>query len=480
MKTCDLIIRNGDVYDGSGHAPIQGDVAIDRDRIVGVGDVSGWQADTEINAAGLAVSPGFIDVHTHDDWAVIGTPDMPFKITQGVTTIIGGNCGINAAPLGTDGELPPPFTTQHLGPDDLYPSLGAYATALKQAAPSVNVAMLVGHSSLRVVVMGADLGRAATDDERAKMAELLNRSLAEGAIGLSSGLDYPPALEAPIDEMVTLARVLSGHDGSVYTSHIRDEVDAVIESVQEAIETGNRSGASLVISHHKCAGESNFGKSTQTLADIDAACEHQRVGVDVYPYVASSSSLLKRYLRDADIIKVMWSTPHPEMGGRMLNDVAAQWGVSREDAVDRLYPAGAIYFDMDEGDLRRIMTHPAAMIGSDGIPGTEKPHPRLWGTFPRVLGHYARDLGLMTLSQAIHKMTGLPAQTFGLSDRGTVREGAKADLVIFDPETVIDQATFDDPERPSLGIRHVLVNGVPALHDGEMTANRSGEFIRRH
>lgn len=479
MTVCDLIIRDGMIYDGTGSPPRSGSIAIDRDRIVAVGDVSRWHADQEIAADGLAVSPGFIDVHTHDDWAALKTPEMPFKITQGVTTIIAGNCGISAAPLQCDGELPPPFTTQDLRDGDLYPDVRHYAAAVDQASPATNVALLVGHSSLRVVAMGDDLDRPATETERETMSALLDQALHDGAIGLSSGLEYPPAQGAPIDEMISLARVLGGHAGAIYTSHIRDEGDELIAAVQEALETGRQASAALVISHHKCAGEKNIGKSVETLAAIDEAQKSQSVAFDVYPYVASSSSLLKQYLRDADAIKVMWSTPYPDMGGRMLNDIAATWGVSREEAVDRLYPAGAIYFDMDESDLRRIMSHPKAMIGSDGIPGMAKPHPRLWGTFPRVLGHYARDLGLFSLSEAIHKMTGQSATTFGLTDRGVIREGAKADIVIFDPETVIDRATFDDSEVPAQGIRHVLVNGVPALADGALTGQRAGGFIRR-
>jgi len=479
MSVCDLIIRGGMLFDGSDAPAIRADLAIDRDRIVAVGDVSEWSSDAVIDASGLAVAPGFIDVHTHDDWAVLKTPDMPFKVTQGVTTIIGGNCGISAAPLRPEHPLPPPFTTQHLSEGDLYHDVATYAEAVKSACPAVNIGLLVGHSSLRVGVMGDDLDRAATPGECQEMASMLNDALSQGAIGFSSGLDYPPALEAPIEEMIALARVLRGHDRSIYTSHIRDEGDYVVEAVREAIETGRQSGASLVISHHKCAGTNNFGKSEQTLAEIDTARISQDVGLDVYPYVASSSSLLKRYLRDANDIKIIWSTSYPSMGGRMLNDIADEWGISRSDAVDKLHPAGAIYFDMSEDDLRRIMSHPGTMIASDGIPGTEKPHPRLWGTFPRALGHYARDQQLMSMSTAVHKMTGLPAKTFNLVDRGVLSVGAIADVVVFDPETVIDRATFDDPEQASTGICHVLVGGVPVLANTEMTGQRSGQFLGR-
>jgi N-acyl-D-aspartate/D-glutamate deacylase len=348
---------------------------------------------------------------------------------------------------------------------------------LAQAAPAVNVGLLVGHSTLRVGAMGLDLDRGATGPEIEQMGGVLERALGEGAIGLSTGLEYPPSKAAAIDEIVPLARRMNAFPDTVYTSHMRNEGDDVLGSVRETLETGRRSGARVVISHHKCAGQANFGKSVETLALIAQAQKEQAVGLDVYPYTAASTALLQSFARDCDEVKVMWSRPHPEMSGRMLNDIAAGWGISREAAIDRLHPAGAIYFCMDEADLRRIIAFPTSMIGSDGIPGSEKPHPRLWGTFPRVLGRYARELGLLDLAQAVHKMTGLSAAQFGLSDRGRLTAGMKADIVVFDAETVIDRATYDDPEQPAAGIAHVLVNGVVTLADGAQTAARGGKFL---
>ncbi|MFT4715838.1 MAG: N-acyl-D-amino-acid deacylase [Paracoccaceae bacterium] len=477
MEQCDVILTGGTVIDGSGSAGFKADVAVKGDQIVAVGDCVGWQADQVLDASGQIVSPGFIDVHTHDDVAVIKTPDMPFKISQGVTTIVAGNCGISAAPFTPCDGLPPPFTLNLAEHAYTYPNVDAYRQAVQKAAPAVNVAMLAGHSSLRANVMKTDLNRPATDAEITQMSETLDLALRQGCIGLSSGLDYPPAFEAPMQEMITLAKTLGAHPNSVYTSHMRDEGDFLVQSVIETIETGRQAKANVVISHHKCAGKANYGKSIKTLKIIAEAQKTQKVSLDVYPYVASSTALIQRFVKDATEVKISWSSPHPEMGGRMLDDIANEWGITREEATDRLHPAGAIYFDMDEGDLQRIIAFPTSMIGSDGIPGAEKPHPRLWGTFPRVLGHYARDLGIISLAQAVHKMTGMSAANFGLKDRGLVRQGLKADLVIFDADTVIDTATFDDPERPAKGISHVLVNGQVSLTGGTQTRIRAGQFV---
>ncbi len=477
MEQSDVILQGGTVIDGSGAPGKIADVAVKGGDIVAVGDCSDWTADQVLDATGQIVAPGFIDVHTHDDVAVMETPDMPFKISQGVTTIIAGNCGISAAPFVPCDGLPPPFTLTFTDPASCYPNVDAYRRGVEAAGPAVNVALLAGHSSLRANVMGVDLDRAATEAEIAKMSQTLDLALRQGCVGLSSGLDYPPSLAAPMSEMVALAKILGRHPKSVYTSHMRDEGDFLVEAVTETIETGRLAKASVVISHHKCAGKSNFGKSVETLGIIAKAQKTQSVALDVYPYVASSTALIHRFVREANEIKVNWSVPHPEMGGRMLDDIAAQWGVSREQATDQLHPAGAIYFDMDEADLQRIIAFPTSMIGSDGIPGTEKPHPRLWGTFPRVLGRYARELGLISLAQAVHKMTGMSAANFGLADRGLVRTGMKADLVVFNADTVIDTATFDDPERPATGISHVLVNGAVSLTNGVQTGVRAGQFV---
>ncbi|MEW2915539.1 D-aminoacylase [Ruegeria sp. ANG10] len=477
FEECDLLIRNASVIDGTGGPISKADVAVSGDEIVGVGLLSCINAQVEIDATELCLAPGFIDAHTHDDWALLRTPDMRFKVTQGVTTVVVGNCGISAAPFRAQEGLPDPFNVTPEVLSSSFETVTDYRRAINDKAPAINVRLLAGHSALRATVMGPDLARAATGEEINQMAEMLDKALTEGAAGLSSGLDYPAAIAAPMEEVVTLARVLRHHPNTVYTTHVRDEGDGVIEAIKEALATGQRADVPLILSHHKCAGARNFGKSKATLAMIDAARMQGEVALDVYPYTASSSALMERFIGAAKDVLVIWSTPHPECGGRTLNDIAAGWDVSREEACAELKPAGAIYFDMDEQDVQRILRHPAAMIGSDGLPGTEKPHPRLWGTFPRVLGHYARDLKLFSLAKAVQKMTGLTAAKFGLIDRGEISVGKKADLVLFDAEEISDLADFDAPEQPAKGIHYVLVNGQITLSRGRQTRTRAGRFL---
>lgn len=474
----DLVIRGGRLIDGTGAAPRPADVAIRGDRIVAVGDpgLPTHAGAAEIDATGKAVAPGFIDVHTHDDNAVLTDPAMTAKVSQGVTTVIVGNCGISLAPIAGI-EPPPPLTL--LGGREAYrfPDMAAYFAAVNEARPSVNVAALVGHTTLRLATM-ADLKRAATAAEIAAMRALLREALAAGAIGLSSGLYYKPAAAAGIDEMVGVAGALAEF-GGVYTTHMRDEYDHVMDSLRETVATADGAGVGVVISHHKCAGPANWGRSSETLPFIAEAREHRPVGLDAYPYAAGSTVLDPDWVDERIRIMVTGSGPHPEMTGRDLADIAAEWGVPQREAARRLLPAGAVYFQMDEGDVRRILAFPPTMIGSDGLPRDRHPHPRLWGTFPRVLGHYARDLGLFPLETAVHKMTGLPAVTFGLPDRGVVRPSAFADIVVFDPATVADVATFEDPVRPSEGIAAVIVNGRIAFRDGAVERPGNGRVVRR-
>ena len=476
---CDLVFQGAWVIDGTGVLGFTEDVAIQGDKIVHIGNCSQWQAKQVIPLQGLVLAPGFIDTHTHDDWSLVQTPSMPFKVSQGVTTVIAGNCGISAAPFKPAPNLPDPF---HLLPhlaEQCYASVADYRQAVTEAKPAVNVRLLVGHSSLRALVMGSDLQRSASTTEIADMASLLDQALKQGAAGLSSGLDYTAALDAASSELVALAKVVARYPNKVYTTHVRDEGDEVIAAVQEALDTAKSASVPLVLSHHKCAGQHNFGKSQQTLEMVDAArCDHE-VALDVYPYTASSTSLSERFIAAAKDVLVTWSQPHPESSGQMLDDIALGWGISRELACQRLSPAGAIYFDMDEKDLQRILKHPAAMIGSDGLPGTPLPHPRLWGTFPRVLGHYVRELELLSLVEAVHKMTGLSASKFGLTDRGTINVGKQADLVVFDANKIKDMASFENPELPAEGIHHVLVNGQFVMHNGQQTINRPGQFLSK-
>jgi len=475
---CSYVITGGTIIDGTGNDRHHGDIAIEGDRIVAIeppGQLA-YEAKYSIDAQGKIISPGFIDVHTHDDNAVLSNPRMTAKISQGVTTVIGGNCGISLSPL-ISKNLPAPLNLLGTASDFAYATLAEYADAVAAAAPAVNIAALIGHSTLRVGNMD-DVSKRASSAEIDAMRKQMAECLDAGAIGFSTGLWYKPNFAADIEEVAAIAELLSSV-GGVYTTHMRDEHDGVLDSLRESFETANRAQVSLVISHHKCAGPGNWGRSRETIPLIDAARARQRISLDVYPYIAGST-VLEPQMVDPDIrIMLSWSIPHPEMAGRDLSDIAAQWECSQVDAAKRLHPAGAIYFQIDEQDMRRIMQYAPTMIGSDGLPHDTHPHPRLWGTFPRVLGHYCREEGLFTLEQAVHKMTGLSAGNFGLKDRGEVRVGAFADLVVFDAARIIDTATFANPKQAAQGIDHVFVNGEIGWSNGQATSRRDGRFIRR-
>jgi N-acyl-D-aspartate/D-glutamate deacylase len=408
---------------------------------------------------------------------VIRQPQMLPKITQGVTTVIVGNCGISASPVSLAGDPPDPMNL--LGPAAAfaYPRFIDYRNAVDAAKPAVNVAALIGHTALRSNHMD-DLMRTAHPEEISAMRAQLRESLADGALGLSTGLAYASAYSAETDEVKQLAEELTAF-GAVYTTHLRSEFEPVLEAMDEAFEIGRHAKAPVVISHMKCAGAGNWGRSPQLLASLENAALTHPVGCDCYPYAASSSTLDLKQVTDAFRITITWSTPHPDQGGRDLKDIAAEWGLSLVEAARKLQPAGAVYYGMDENDVQRIMKHPLSMIGSDGLPEDPFPHPRLWGAFPRVLGHFSRDLGLFALHTAVHKMTGLTAMRFGLHQRGFVREGYWADLVLFNPETVRDVADFKEPKRAAEGIDAVWVNGHLSYAEGKPQGERQGRFLPR-
>jgi N-acyl-D-amino-acid deacylase len=478
---CDLIIRDATIIDGTGAARRRGDVAVTADRIIGIGDLGGLSAAEEIEAGGRVLAPGFIDAHTHDDRAVLcGPACMLCKMSQGVTTVVVGNCGISLSPVRMARRPVPPLDL--LGEETWwrFGSFAEYAEQLARDPAPVNTVALIGHMSLRIEAMAGDTQRAANDKEAEHMRARLAESLAEGASGFSTGLYYAPNAMAPTEEVIAVAEALRAV-GGLYVTHMRDESDGVLDSIEETLRIGAAVGVPVVISHHKCAQPENFGRSTETLSKIDAAAATQEVAFDVYPYAAGSTVLMPERVREDVPTRITWSVPHPEQQGRWLADIAHEWGMSQREAAQRLLPAGAIYFQMDETDVRRILAHPRSMIGSDGLPHDAFPHPRLWGTFPRVLGHYARDLGLFSLETAIHKMTGHTAAVFGLIDRGVIREGAFADLVLFDAATVRDAADFDHPTRPADGILRTWVNGQTAYVWGEgATAARAGRLLTRN
>ena len=482
-KACDTLIQNALVIDGSGSDPVSADVAVAAGRIVAMeaaGTLAHWQAAQVIDASGKVLSPGFIDAHTHDDTNVIRMPEMFPKLSQGVTTVVVGNCGISAAPVTLKGDPPDPMNLLGQSTAFSYPSFASYAAAINAAQPSVNVAALVGHTALRNNHMDR-LDRAATEEEIVAMRDQLTEALEHGALGLSTGLAYGNAINAPTEEVLALAEPLAQY-GGIYATHLRSEFADILDAMDEAFRIGKHSRVPVVISHLKCAGVDNWGRSGEVLAALEQAAKHQHVGCDCYPYTASSSTLDLKQVTDTFDIQVTWSDPHPELGGRMLADIAAQWQVDLHTAARRLMPAGAVYHCMSDEDVNRILRHPATVIGSDGLPNDPLPHPRLWGAFPRVLGYYSREQKLFSLATAVNKMTGLSAQRFGLQDRGLVRVGYWADLVLFDADTIADAATFTDPMQPAHGIDSVWVNGVLSYRGGDdkkATGVRAGRFLAR-
>jgi N-acyl-D-amino-acid deacylase len=299
-----------------------------------------------------------------------------------------------------------------------------------------------------------------------------------GAIGMSTGTFYPPAVKATTEEIIEVGRPLAARK-ALYVTHMRDESDRVMESLEETFEIGRALGIPVVVSHHKVQNTQNFGKTKVTLPFIQEAMKHQCIGLDCYPYTAGSTMIrTDRGMMEGRVL-IASSVPHPECAGRDLKDIAAEWGVSGEEAAQRLQPGSAIYFMMDEDDVQRILAFDETMIGSDGIPLGDKPHPRLWGTFPRVLGHYSRDVGLFPLETAVWKMTGLTARNFGLHERGTLKPGHHADVVIFDAATVRDTANYETPMAPAEGIDAVIVNGAVTWRHGVHSGARNGQVITR-
>jgi len=476
----DLLIRNGTVIDGTRALRFEADVAVRDGRIAAIGKLDKARADSELDASGRIVAPGFIDAHTHDDRLLLSSPDMAPKASQGVTTVVAGNCGVSLAPApnGMAKPVTPPLNLlDEEGGWFRFPSFAAYVEELRARPAATNCALLVGHTSLRVQAMD-DLERPATRSEIARMRELADEALAAGAIGVSTGLYYEPAAAAPTEEVIEVCRPLAKRNG-LYCTHMRDEADKVLESLEETFRIGRELGVPVVISHHKVVGTPNHGRSAETLPLIEARMREQKIGLDCYPYCASSTILTASRVGVASKVLVTWSKPHPEFAGMELAQIMKRMGLGMEDTVARLLPAGAIYFSMDEKDVQRILAFDGTMIGSDGLPHDAAPHPRLWGTFPRVLGHYARGLGLFPLETAVHKMTGLTAQTFGLQGRGILKEGYAADITVFDAGTVDESATFARPIQPARGIDAVIVNGALVWKDGKAAGARPGQVLAR-
>ncbi|NIF58302.1 D-aminoacylase [Enterobacter sp. Ap-916] len=473
----DYLFRNVTVIDGSGGAEYLADVAVQGDRIADIAPGISGEAVHEIDGSGRVLAPGFIDVHTHDDINVIRFPEYLPKISQGITTVIVGNCGISAAGATINALVPDPMNLLGEAHQFVYPTVEAYAHAVEQARPAINVGTLIGHTALRNNQMD-DLFRPATEAEILAMRGQLKQALQQGALGLSTGLAYASAFQSTTEEVMALVEELAAEKG-IYTTHLRSEFEPILEALDEAFRIGRHGKVPVVVSHHKCAGAKNWGRTVETLKLFDKVREQQDVSCDCYPYSASSSTLDMKQITDEFEIVITWSEPHPEVAGRSLKQIADDWSMSLHEAGKLLMPAGAIYYNMDEQDVRRVLRYPATMVGSDGLPNDPMPHPRLWGAFPRVLGHYSRDENLFPLTQAVHKMTGMSAARFQLPERGLVKRGYYADLVLFDPLTVRDVASFNNPKQPAAGIEAVMVNGVMSYGFEQKMTGRAGRFLRR-
>ena len=493
----DLLIRGATVYDGTGGPPSAADVAVSGPTIEAVGgDLPAEGAGTVIDGTGLALAPGFIDVHSHDDFAVLLTPEMDFKVAQGVTTDVVGNCGLGAAPFGPARRYLGFFGADRLA-DSLpaWDTYGEYLGALDANPPSLNVAVLVGHGTVRLEAMGNDR-RAPSDAELARMLDTLAEGLDAGCVGYSTGLIYEPGRYSASDELIALARLMAG-TGGLYASHMRNEANGLLEAVAETIGVGEQACVAVQISHHKASGTSAWGLVKSSLSMIDQArAGGLDVTADQYPYTAGSTSLFAVVQNHdegtAGVGATDWSKivlasapGHPQFEGRSVAELAESFHVEPVEAARRIvdaegYGAVVVIHSMSEDDVRAVMAHPSTMIGSDGIPTMGgKPHPRLYGTFARVLGHYSRDEGVLALEEAVHRMTGMAAAKFGLPGRGVIEPGAFADLVLFDPASIDDVATYESPRRHPAGIRQVWVNGTAVVRHGVHTGERPGRALRR-
>ena len=508
----DLIVKNARVVDGTGSPWFRGDIGIRGNQIAAIAPRIDAEASRIIDAANQVVTPGFVDIHVHALGGAVGQPPAVFPIVevptadnyvrQGVTTLISGPDGFSPVPLRPALEL--------IAKTGITPNLGTF----------------IGHGSVRNAVFGS-VNRAPDADELARMRTVVREGMRDGAFGLSTGLFYVPATFSKTDEVIELAKV-AGSMGGIHISHMRDEELGVEASVRETIAIGEQGGLPTQVTHHKTIGRATWGKTVGTLRQIDEA--RQRgvdVTLDVYPYPASATSisaaLMPTWAQEgsrADVLnrlhdpvtrrRIMVETIrilldgrgggdarnvmvsrcdwNASLAGQRLDDVAVTRGKSRsvEDAADTALwlvengDCGGIYFAISEEDIQRVLKHPASMVASDGqvvLFGRASPHPRSYGTFARVLGRYVRELKVLALEEAIRKMTSYPAQRIGLSDRGLLRAGMKADLVIFDPEAVRDMSTFEQPHQYAQGVTTVLINGQVVFENGMMTAARPGQVL---
>lgn len=500
QQTADILIRNGKIIDGTGNSWFYGDVAIRNGKIIAVGKLAQYIAPKVIDAKRQIVAPGFIDVHGHIESGIFDQPTTENYIYDGVTTVVTGNCGGSAS------------------------NLKRFFYRVDSLHPSINVASLVGHNTVREQVMKRE-NRLPTADEQRKMDSLVEQAMKEGAVGLSTGLIYIPGAFANTAEVVSLAKAASRHNG-IYASHIRNEENSAIEAINEAIQVGKEANIPVQISHFKIGGRSNWGKSNITLGLVEQARkEGWDVTIDQYPYTASSTNLgvrLPEWALAGGQDSVKARLHHPAIRAQIKKEMLEQLGrykfknysyavvanysadsnyngksiteinklmgrkskagYEAETIMDMIEKGGAqmVYHSMNEEDVKYIMKYPFCMAGADAgvpVPGKGMPHPRGYGTNARILGRYVRDAKVISIEEAIRRMTSLAAQKFQLKDRGLLKEGMAADIVIFDEQTVNDKATFEQPHQYSVGFQYVLVNGQLVVEDGKHNKNRPGKAL---
>ncbi len=522
----DLVIRNGLVLDGSGSPPLKKDIGIIGDTITTIKDLAGAEAERIIDAKGLYVAPGFIDIHNHSDLSILENPDAHNYVLQGVTTLVIGNCGSSPAPL-TDTnkrDFEKNIKRDYPGVEIRWESLGEYLKYLEEVKPTPNIAPLLGHGTLRSAVIGFEDKRPSEKDH-AEMKRLVEDAMRAGAFGMSTGLIYVPSMFADTREIIELMKTVAGF-GGIYTTHMRNEGVGLIDSVIEAIQIGVESGTSVEISHLKASGRPAWGKVSVALDLIsEYVSRGYDISADAYPYTASSTSLTallpsyvregsredvlrrlsdpeilnklkeslggvffeERYISWSDIM-ISYSHKHKEFEGLRLDKIAERLGLDPVDTIIKLLiddelGTRMVMFGMREEDVARVISHPLVAVGSDGSVtrfGEGKPHPRSYGTFPRVIARYVREQKLISLPEAIRKMTSLTARKLGLWDRGLIRPGFKADLVIFDYYKIEDTATYENPHSYPNGIRYVIINGrVVAENKRIYREIRPGKILRR-
>mgnify|MGYP000070600594 CR=1 FL=1 len=530
----DILVKNGIIIDGTGAPYFKGDIGIRNGRIIRVGCNLRGDAAKVIDASGLVVAPGFIDIHSHSDFTILAIPTADSLVMQGVTTAVVGNCGMSMAPVNPANlDLLKRYLGPFLVPGFDYGwdwrTLGEFYKKVEERGTSVNLAPLVGQGTIRIAVKGFDPSKP-TKEELDEMKELLRGAIRDGAWGLSAGLIYPPGSYTTTEELIELVKVLKEFPARlIFTVHIRNEGDRLMESVEEVITIAERTGVPAEISHHKAVGKRNWGKVTATLREIERARRRGvEVNCDVYPYIAGSTTIMASLpgwvleggvekalerLRDKEVRKRIrediekdkfeqgenwiklcgWdgiyiaSCPSaPEYEGKSLKEILSKWEDPYEGFFEFLLRirgnAAVILFYGDEEDMETILRNPVSCIGSDSWTTAPqlggKPHPRAYGTFPRVLGRYVREKKVLSLEEAIRKMTSLPAGKLGLQDRGLIREGFWADILIFDPNTVTDRATYQDPHQFPEGIHYVIVNGQIVVEKGKHTGKLPGKVLR--